>query len=102
MPPKGVTNNPNGREKGVPNKATTKAREAIALFVDDNSEKLQTWLDQVAADNPAEAFKLFQSVVEYHIPKLSRAENKVEHSGSLLTGIFNDIDGRTADLPNQS
>jgi hypothetical protein len=74
MPAKGVTNNPNGRAKGIPNKATTKAREAIALFVDENSQKLQVWLDQVAADSPAEAFKLFQSVVEYHIPKLARTE----------------------------
>ena len=85
--PKGRTNNPKGREKGVPNKATTKAREAIALFVDDNSEKLQDWLDKVAQDNPAEAFKLFQSVIEYHIPKLARTENKVEGDIGLTVTV---------------
>jgi hypothetical protein len=79
---KGKTNNPNGRPSGTPNKATTQAREAIALFVDGNAHRLAEWLDQVAhgipdADvkpNPAKAFELFQSVVEYHIPKLARTE----------------------------
>ena len=79
---KGHTNNPNGRPAGTPNKATTQAREAIALFVDGNAHRLSEWLDQVAhgipdqdvKPNPAKAFELFQSVVEYHIPKLARTE----------------------------
>jgi hypothetical protein len=79
---KGKTNNPNGRPAGTPNKATTQAREAIALFVDGNAHRLSEWLDQVAhgipdqdvKPNPAKAFELFQSVVEYHIPKLARTE----------------------------
>jgi hypothetical protein len=79
---KGKTNNPNGRPAGTPNKATIQAREAIALFVDGNAYRLTEWLDQVAhgipeqdvKPNPAKAFELFQSVVEYHIPKLARTE----------------------------
>ena len=79
---KGKTNNPNGRPPGTPNKATTQAREAIALFVDANAHRLTQWLDEVAhgipsqdvKPNPAKAFELFQSVVEYHIPKLARTE----------------------------
>jgi hypothetical protein len=87
-----------GRRKGVPNKATADARAAIALFVDRNSPRLQRWLDQVAngvkakfkttrsdgteeiterfviEPNPAKAFELFQSVIEYHVPKLARTE----------------------------
>ena len=92
-----------GRPKGTPNKATAQAREAIAAFVDGNAHRLQTWLDQIAegqktvkmnadgelveeqltAPNPAKAFELFQSVVEYHIPKLARTESTVEHSGAI-------------------
>ena len=71
-----------GRIAGTPNKTTQQAREAIALFVDGNAHRLAEWLDEVAngipdADikpNPAKAFELFQSVVEYHVPKLARTE----------------------------
>lgn len=63
-----------GRASGTPNKATADARQAIATFVDANAHRLVEWLDRVAADNPAKAFELYQSVVEYHIPKLARTE----------------------------
>ena len=84
-----------GRQAGTPNKATSAAREAIAQFVDGNAHRLTEWLDQVAdgvkvekedpetgevtteyvvPPNPAKAFDMFQSVVEYHIPKLARQE----------------------------
>ena len=84
-----------GRQAGTPNKATSAAREAIAQFVDGNAHRLTEWLDRVAdgvkievehpetgeiedkyivPPNPAKAFEMFQSVVEYHIPKLARTE----------------------------
>ena len=83
-----------GRQVGTPNKATADARRAIGTFVDENAHRLTEWLDQVAAGvkaiemdkdgepievyvvppNPAKAFDMFQSVVEYHVPKLARME----------------------------
>lgn len=63
-----------GRPKGLPNKATQNAREAIAAFVDGNAHRLVDWLDRIAIDNPKDAFNCFQSVIEYHIPKLARTE----------------------------
>jgi hypothetical protein len=66
-----------GRKPGVTNIATRQAREAIAMFVDGNADRLQTWLDQIAEDpkfGPAAAFDRFMSVVEYHVPKLARTE----------------------------
>jgi hypothetical protein len=64
------------------------AREAIAAFVDGNAHRLVGWLDDVAngvpakdkpgeylvAPQPEKAFAMFQSVVEYHVPKLARQE----------------------------
>jgi len=93
-----IANKGAGRPAGSPNKATADARQAIASFVDGNAHRLTEWLDQVAngvkvvevtddgepiekyvvPPNPAKAFDMFQSVVEYHIPKLAR----MEHSGS--------------------
>lgn len=67
-----------GRTKGTPNKATINAREAIAAFVDGNAHRLVGWLDQIALDNPKDAFNCFQSVIEYHIPKLARTDSTVE------------------------
>lgn len=72
-----------GRVAGTANKATAEARQAIALFVDKNASKLDAWLTAVAEGdpehdvkpNPAKAFELFQSVVEYHVPKLARTEH---------------------------
>ena len=74
-----------GRIKGTPNKATQNAREAIASFVEGNVDRLNGWLDSIAADDPKAAFNCFMDVVEYHIPKLARTEltgkdgNAIEH-----------------------
>jgi hypothetical protein len=79
--------NRSGRPKGVPNKSTAMAREAIAQFVDGNAHKMQEWLEQVAIGvknednkfivlpNPEKAFGMLQSVMEYHLPKLARTEH---------------------------
>jgi hypothetical protein len=75
-----------GRPAGVPNKSTAKAREAIAAFVDGNSDRLQTWLDQIAADErygPKTAFECFMSVAEYHVPKLARQEHVGADNGPI-------------------
>lgn len=71
---KGEVRNPKGRGS-APNKATTQAREAIAAFVEGNVERLNGWLDEIAAtDGAKDAFNCFMSVVEYHIPKLQRTQ----------------------------
>ena len=77
MANKQQTNNPKGRPPGVPNKSTALAREAIARFVDANSDKLQGWLDEIATSEkhgPKVAFDCFMQVAEYHVPKLARVE----------------------------
>jgi hypothetical protein len=64
-----------GRPKGLRNKATINAREAIARFVDGNAHRCQEWLDQIAEkEGPMAAFRCFNDMIEYHVPKLARTE----------------------------
>ncbi len=63
-----------GRVKGVPNKATSLARQAIADFVDRNTSRMEGWLDQIAEKDPQAAFNCVRDLIEYHVPKLARTE----------------------------
>jgi hypothetical protein len=93
-----------GRTLGTPNKATSRAREAIALLVEGNIERLQGWLDEIAEGrkgkdgafiippNPTKAFELLQSLLEYHVPKLSRAEMTVQDAGPIETTRISDLE----------
>jgi hypothetical protein len=76
-----------GRKPGVPNKATTEAREAIKALLDANLPFIQSWIvataegiydDQagkfIVQPNPAKACEIVQNLVEYSVPKLARTE----------------------------
>jgi|TARA_R110000868_G_scaffold199858_4_gene446969 hypothetical protein len=100
-----------GRAKGTQNKITLTAKQAIAEFVDGNAHRLTGWLDQVAngspmldsngnqvydpdgnmvyvtRPNPEKAFNLFQSVVEYHVPKLARSEISGPDGNAIQTSV---------------
>ena len=77
-----------GRPKGLPNKATQAAREAIAAFVDGNANRLQGWLDQIAEEKgPQAAFDCFSTLLEYHVPKLARQEITGQDNGPVKVQI---------------
>jgi hypothetical protein len=61
-----------GSRKGVPNKATTDVRAAIALLASRNVSRLEAWLLEI--EDPAKRVDLFLRAIEYHIPKLARTE----------------------------
>ena len=74
-----------GRPKGLPNKATANAREAIGRFVDANAERVQAWLDEICAEHGAkEAVKAYADFIEYHIPKLARTEHTGKDGGAII------------------
>ncbi len=73
-----------GRPKGAANKATKNAREAIALFIEGNTDRLNGWLDQIEAqDGPKAAFQCFTDLIEYHVPKLARTEHVGDGGGPV-------------------
>lgn len=75
--PKGLPKT-GGRQAGTPNKATGVARMAFANFVDNNADRLQDWLDEIAANEklgPKAAFDCLMQVAEFHVPKLARTEH---------------------------
>lgn len=66
---------PGGSRKGIPNKATANAREAIAMFCETNVPNMQRWLDEIADEQGAYmAFKCTLDLMEYYVPKLARQE----------------------------
>lgn len=74
-----------GRKKGVPNKSTVRAKEAIGRFIDGNSKRLQGWLDKIAKeDGPRAAFDCYVSILEFHTPKIARVEQTGEHGGPII------------------
>lgn len=77
-----------GRPKNCPNKSTLNARQAIAALVDNNAPRLQKWLDQIAKEQGAMmAWRCMMDVIEYHIPKLSRAEHTGPDGGDIPVSI---------------
>ena len=86
-PPKGT--HFGGRAKGTQNKATATAREAIARFVDGNSERLPEWLDAIAQqDGPKAAFACVVDLLEFHVPKLARTELTGKDGKDLIPKII--------------
>lgn len=64
-----------GRKPGQICQSKANAREAIANFIDQNSNKLNGWLDEIYADKGAvAAFDSFHKLLEFHVPKLARTE----------------------------
>jgi hypothetical protein len=62
---KGMTNNPNGRKKGVPNKTTDELRGLFQSFLEANIETLQSDFDQL---EPKERLSFIERIAKMIIP----------------------------------
>ena len=58
-----------GRQKGTPNKATVRLREAFTELLEDNMGKVQELFDKVAEKNPQKALELLLKLSEFALPK---------------------------------
>ena len=81
-----------GRSEGTPNKVTAATREAFQLLVDRQFDNLEGWINSVAQDDPAQAFKMVMDLASFCVPRLKA----IEMSGSVTmpTVIINAPNGR--------
>ena len=82
-----------GRPAGIPNKATKAFRETVNKLLEDNSENVGLWLEQVATGShgkdpaPEKALDLLAKLAEYAAPKLSRTEVAGDKDAPMQTVI---------------
>ena len=72
-----------GRPKGLPNQVTQATREAFQMLVDGQFDNLNTWINDVAADSPKDAFYMVMELASHCVPKLKA----IEHRGNGEDGI---------------
>lgn len=80
-----------GRKAGAVNRATKKSREAFALLMEGNVDRMQEWLDAIAKDpkhGPKAAFDCILDLAEYHLPKLARTELVGDPDAPIVSKII--------------
>ncbi len=92
MAVKGRTNNPNGRPKGKPNKATLEFKEKLNDLLEQSAPKMAKWLEVIAKEDPAKAFEILSKFTEYIHPKLSRADVNMEATVKTISDQLADLD----------
>tara|TARA_R110000803_G_scaffold93909_1_gene161391 strand:+ start:202 stop:552 length:351 start_codon:yes stop_codon:yes gene_type:complete len=66
--------NRNGRPVGSQNNATKLMKQAFAMLVENNLPNMETWLIEIAANDPAKAMDIIIRLSERFVPALARTE----------------------------
>jgi hypothetical protein len=75
---KGESGNPNGRPKGGTNASTEKIKLAYTQLLEGNLDKIQTWLNQTAAEDPARALDFLIKLSPFVVPKKSEQDISID------------------------
>ena len=86
---KGVKGHPLQGKRG-PDKVKQEAKDALAIFVSNNTEKFEDWISQV--EDPGKRMDLVIKAMEFVRPKLARSDTHLSGSVSLLDSI-KELDG---------
>jgi len=69
-----MTNNPNGRPKGIVNKVTTKRRELINMILDEELPRFKRVLGELRKEDKKLYARMIIDLIEFGVPKLMRSE----------------------------
>jgi hypothetical protein len=72
---KGRTNNPAGRKKGIPNKATQTMRERVNSFLDENFEIVKSDFQKL---EPKDKLMFYTKLLAFGLPQLKAVEYSSE------------------------
>jgi hypothetical protein len=64
---KGITNNPNGRPKGIPNKSTNDLRQWVGDFIEGEREQI---VSDWKALEPKDRIVMFEKLMRFVLPTL--------------------------------
>jgi hypothetical protein len=66
--------NRNGRPVGSQNNATKLMKQSFAMLIENNLPMMETWLQEIAANDPGKAFDIIIRLSERFVPALARTE----------------------------
>lgn len=64
-----------GRKKGTANKVTKEIKEAYQQLINNNLDNLDTWIKDIAKDNPVKAMELIIKLSDFVLPKMKNIES---------------------------
>jgi hypothetical protein len=76
---KGESGNPKGKDKGTLNHDKRRFKEFLEKLLEDNAPKMESWLNDIAKDDPMAAFSVIKDFAEFCHPKLARTETVHEY-----------------------
>jgi hypothetical protein len=82
-----------------PNKVSTRVKESIVSFLENNVDKIQESFDQLG---PANKLKFIAEILPYATPKLSAVQSEVETNGEIQVTVKYERRGNTTATPSQS
>lgn len=83
---KGLSGNPNGRKKGVPNKITQDLRGSLQSFLETNEATFQATFDQL---EPKDKIRYYIDLLPFVVPKLQSTQLMVEDNSPPVVVTIN-------------